>query len=79
MTKQIRLEEHVYLTLEGFRNKKETYSEAVERLLQLPTRIKQLGDIIEGAKSYEENRRARAADQARDLGAGVSPSEEVSP
>ena len=54
MSKTIKLEDEVYDRLENFRDKRETYSQAVERLLELPTRIKELGSILEGQAKNPE-------------------------
>jgi len=65
MSKTIKLEDEVYLELDELRVKHETFSQAVERLLQLPRRIAQLGYIIEGGLKYQEFKHKREEDPVR--------------
>lgn len=62
MSKTIKLEDQVYDQLEELRVKHETFSQAVERLLELPRRIAQLGYIIEGGMKYQEFKDKREED-----------------
>ena len=64
MTKSIKLEDQVYDRLEAFRDKKETFSQAVERLLELPRRITELANIMEGKITHQEDRIARLEEKA---------------
>lgn len=57
MSKQIRIEDHVYDKLEAFRDKRETFSEAVERLLGAWDEVRKLADILEGAAKFRESQK----------------------
>lgn len=57
MSKTIKLEEQVYSKLEEFRDKRETFSEAVERLLELPQGIFNLVNVLEGSIAFSEKQR----------------------
>ena len=46
MSKQIRLKDGVYIALETIREKKETYSEAVERLIRVYATLKDVSDTL---------------------------------
>lgn len=52
--KTIWLRDETYNRLEQFRDKRETFSEAVERLLELPRRIRDLANILEGQVAFQE-------------------------
>lgn len=54
MSKMIKLDDQVYNRLENFRNKGETFSEAVERLLEFPRRIRDAINIVKGQQAYQE-------------------------
>ena len=54
MSHTIKLEDQVYDQLEVFRNKRETFSEAVERLLQVPGRLREIASILEGQVRFRE-------------------------
>ena len=64
MSKSIKLEDQVYDRLEAFRDKKETFSQAVERLLELPRRITELANIMEGKITHQEDTIARLEEKA---------------
>ena len=57
MSHTIKLEDQVYDQLEKFRNKRETFSEAVERLLRVKDGIDNLVGVLVGQKT--ESDRAR--------------------
>ena len=54
MSKTIKLEDQVYSTLDEFRDKHETYSQAVERLLALLSKVGELRSILEGQVNYAQ-------------------------
>jgi len=56
MSHTIRLEAPVYDRLEQFRGKKETFSQAVNRLLDIRDGIASLTSVIEGMESYAKFR-----------------------
>lgn len=64
MIKQIRLEEHVYNGLEEMRGKRETFSQAVERLLDLYQKIRRLEPVLRGSVAYQEFWAAREREEA---------------
>jgi predicted CopG family antitoxin len=59
MSKTIKLEDSVYLRLEGFRGKRETFSQAVDRLLKMLSKVGELRDVLEGAVAFEKGRQER--------------------
>lgn len=46
MSKTIRLEDGVYITLDAIREKRETFSEAVERIIKVYVTIKDVSDTL---------------------------------
>lgn len=54
MSKTIKLEDKVYDELEIFRDKRETFSEAVEGLLAARLKVLELFSILEGQLKYRE-------------------------
>ncbi len=54
MSKTIRVDNQVYDRLEQFRDKRETYSQAVERLLEFEARINDLENRLENKASKKE-------------------------
>lgn len=54
MPRNIQLQDDVYTRLETFRGKRETFSEAVNRLLTLLSKVSELRDVLEGGIKYEE-------------------------
>jgi len=54
MSKTIRLEDQVYTRLETFRGKRETFSEAVDRLLTMLEKVGELRDVLEGQAKFQE-------------------------
>ena len=54
MSKTIKLEDSVYTRLETFRNKRETFSASVDRLLDTSKRVGELLSQIEGSLKYAE-------------------------
>lgn len=67
MIKTIKLEEPTYEKLERFRGKRETFSQAVERLLRINDAISQLEDIIKGEIAGREDQRERLESAAAAL------------
>jgi len=56
MSQTVRLEAPVYDRLEQFRGKKETFSQAVNRLLDIRDGVATLTSTIEGMQAYAEYR-----------------------
>ena len=54
MSHTIKLEDRVFNQLENFRDKRETYSQAVERLLEIKSSVNMLTAIAQGSKRFEE-------------------------
>lgn len=54
MKHSIKLEDQVYQDLERIRDKRETFSQAVERLLQVRQNIAMMVGLVEGSKNYRE-------------------------
>lgn len=61
MRKTISLDSDTYDKLERFRGKRETFSDAVDRLLTLLDRVGMLRDIIEGGIKFDDLKRQAAA------------------
>lgn len=59
MPKNIQLRDEVYTRLESFRGKRETFSEAVDRLLTLLEKVGELRDVLEGHIAFREGQRER--------------------
>ncbi|MFH0913866.1 MAG: hypothetical protein V1849_01075 [Chloroflexota bacterium] len=57
MSHTVRLEDEVYLRLEATRAKRETFSQAVSKLLDLLTSIGELMNTIEGQRAYTEHQK----------------------
>jgi len=66
--KTIKLEEPVYNRLDQFRGKRETFSQAVERLLTLLDRVGELRSVLEGQIEYAEFKRKQLEKQAAAVG-----------
>lgn len=54
MSKSIKLENKVYYKLEEFRAKRETFSQAVEKLLDFRRSLSVAFDMVEGQKALRE-------------------------
>lgn len=54
MSHTIKLEDQVYNKLEKFRGKRETFSQAVERLLRAGEKVNELTDILGGQHTLWE-------------------------
>lgn len=54
MSKTVKLEDQVYTRLDDFRDKHETFSEAVERLLRARDDMCRLVDVLEGQIRFKE-------------------------
>ena len=52
MNHSIKLEDHVYKRLQQFQDKRETYSQAIYRLLTLLDKVGELRNILEGQISF---------------------------
>lgn len=63
MSRTIRLEDSVYTALEAIRGKRETFSEAVGRLIALLLKVGELKDVVEGAGAYQKGRMEREQKQ----------------
>lgn len=63
MSKTIKLEGGVYQRLEEIRGKRETFSQAVERLISVMEGFKHLTDITEGTKEYHSWKDKQGAKQ----------------
>lgn len=57
MSKTIKLDDRVYSLLEELRDKRETFSQAVEKLLFIRARLDRLLGVIDGRISAEEHKR----------------------
>ena len=60
MSHTIKLEDHVYEKLQKFQDKRETYSQTVERLLAIPGELEDVLSILEGQAKFEEWKRERS-------------------
>jgi len=65
MSKTIKLEDETYNKLEGFRDKRETFSGVVARLLEIHEMIGQLEDVIEGGIKFREGQHERLEQRAK--------------
>lgn len=54
MKHSIKLDDHVYQDLERVREKRETFSEAVERLLNIRYQMGLLSTIVEGSQKFRD-------------------------
>lgn len=54
MSKSIKLENKVYYKLEEVREKRETFSQAVEKLLDFKRALLAAVDLADGQKAYQE-------------------------
>ena len=59
MSHTIKLEDHVYESLQNFQDKRETFSQTVERLLALPGELNNVLSILEGQAKFEEFKRGK--------------------
>jgi len=59
MSKTIRLEDQIYTELDEVRDKRETFSQAVERLIDIYRGLRGLEPILRGDKAYHEFMDAR--------------------
>ena len=71
MNHSIKLEDHVYKRLQQFQDKRETYSQAIYRLLTLLDKVGELRNILEGQIKFAEWQKAqleknKAPDQSGD-------------
>ena len=65
MSKTIRLDDIVYLHLEVFRGKRETFSQVVERLLQVIARLEDISPLIYPGESHSIPSAAEIQDRYR--------------
>lgn len=65
MSKTIRLEDGVYIALDAIREKRETFSETVERLIRVYVTIKDVSDIL--GPSHYLKQFAHGPEEIRDL------------
>lgn len=65
MRKTIKIDEQVYNKLDDFRDRHETFSEAVERLLAAQDMVRQLASILEGQLKFQEYK--HGPEKIRDL------------
>ncbi len=73
MRKTIKVEEQVYNDLDRFREKRETFSQAISRLLSLLSKVGELRSILEGGIKYEQWKKDELEKIARQADAGDSP------
>ena len=59
MSHTIKLEDRVFNQLETFRDKRETYSQAVERLLAVKLEVMELVCILDGSARFEDWKRGK--------------------
>ena len=64
----VKLDRPVYDRLDAFRGKRETFSQAVERLLTLLDRVGELRAVLEGQIEYAEFKRKQLEKQAAAVG-----------
>ena len=66
MSKSIKVSDEVYNQLLAFQDKRETFSQAIERLLALIEKMGELRDILEGGKRFEEWKQEQLAQKLDD-------------
>lgn len=54
MSKTIRLEDQVYNDLDEIREKRETFSQSIERLLKVQVKVSELVMVLEGSTKLPE-------------------------
>jgi len=59
VSKTIKLEDNTYEKLERFRGKRETFSQATDRLLDVHEALGRVEDIIAGGIAFREGQRER--------------------
>lgn len=64
MSKSIKLNEEVYADLDEVRGKGETFSQAVDRLLDLRRMLLSVDPILRGQRAYQEFKDAREREKA---------------
>lgn len=64
MPKSIKVSDEVYLDLDEIRGKGETFSQAVDRLLDLRRMLLAVDPILRGQRAYQEFKDARAREEA---------------
>lgn len=67
MSKNIQLQDEVYTRLESFRGKRETFSEAVDRLLTMLSKVGELRDMLEGQIAFANHRKELLEKRAADI------------
>ncbi len=72
MRKTIKVDEQVYNDLDNFREKRETFSQAIVRLLALMSKVGELRSILEGGIKYEQWRKDELDKISRQADAGDS-------
>lgn len=60
MSKSIKISEEVYERLEQFRDKRESFSQAVERLLDMVDRLGELREVLGGPVKFREWEREKS-------------------
>ena len=63
MSKSIKLGDKVYYELEQVREKRETFSQAVEKLLDLRRTLLEMEPILGGQKAYQEWKDAKKREE----------------
>ena len=72
MSRTIRLEERVYNDLEGIREKRETFSQAVERIIRVYVTMKEVSDTLGPSHYLKGDRPIDARAQTTIDGRGIS-------
>jgi hypothetical protein len=73
MSHSIKLQDETHTTLDQLRGKGETYSQAVDRLLDLWRIIRGVEPVLRGSYVYHEWKQRRAQEAAAVDGSGDSP------
>lgn len=64
MSKTIRVEDEVYTELEAVRDKRETFSQAIARLIDVRRMVLGIEPILRGQQAFQEFKHAREAKKA---------------
>ncbi len=70
MGKVIKLEDHIYNRLEEIRNKRETFSQAVERIIKVVDGLDDIIRVLGGTRANEQSGRPSIERSSQDVSAG---------
>lgn len=79
MSRAIKVEDQVYTELDNIREKGETFSQIIERLLKARLKMFEMLSMVEGVLQYEKWKQEQLLKAVREQQAAAASSREVEP